>query len=106
MMIARMWRGATKAEDGDTYLDYLHQTGFAAYRATPGNLGVLGLRRFDSGRAEFLLLTLWESEEAIRRFAGEEIDRAVFYPEDERFLVEREDTVLHYDVAREIPPPA
>lgn len=100
-MIARIWRGATKAEDGDAYLDYLHRTGFAEYRATPGNRGVLGLRRMENDRAEFLLLTLWESEEAIRRFAGDEIEKAVFYPEDERFLVEREERVSHFEVAFE-----
>jgi hypothetical protein len=44
-MIARTWRGATKAEDAEAYLQYLHETGFSQYRATPGNLGVLGLRR-------------------------------------------------------------
>ena len=53
-MIARTWRGATKAEDAETYLQYLHETGFSQYRATPGNLGVLGLRRVVDGRAEFL----------------------------------------------------
>ena len=53
------------------------------------------------GRAEFLLLTLWESEEAIRRFAGDDICRAVFYPEDDRFLVERDDHVNHFDVVFE-----
>ena len=100
-MVARIWRGATKAEDGDVYLEYLHRTGFAEYRATPGNLGVLGLRRQENGRAEFLLLTLWESEKAIRRFAGEEIERAIFYPEDERFLVERGERVSHFEVAFE-----
>jgi heme-degrading monooxygenase HmoA len=97
-MIARIWRGATEAEDADAYLQYLHETGFAQYRATPGNLGVLGLRRIQEGRAELLLLTLWESEEAIRRFAGDDISRAVFYPEDDRYLVERDDRVSHFDV--------
>ncbi|HEV8579648.1 MAG TPA: antibiotic biosynthesis monooxygenase [Thermoanaerobaculia bacterium] len=98
-MIARIWRGATKAENGDAYLEYLLQTGFAEYRDAPGNRGVFGLRRYENGRAEFLLLTLWESEEAIRRFAGEEIERAVFYPEDERFLIERGERVSHFEVA-------
>jgi heme-degrading monooxygenase HmoA len=98
-MIARIWQGATKAEDGDAYLEYLHRTGFTEYRDTPGNLGVLGLRRVADGRAEFLLLTLWESEEAIRRFAGDDVERAVFYPEDERFLVERGERVSHFEVA-------
>ncbi len=97
-MIARSWAGATRAEDGDAYLEYLHRTGFAEYRATPGNRGVLALRRVAGDRAEFLLLTLWESEEAIRRFAGDDIARAVFYPEDERYLVAREERVRHYEV--------
>ena len=97
-MIARTWAGATRAADADAYLDYLHATGLAAYRATPGNQGTLALRRIEGDRAEFLLLTLWESEEAIRRFAGDDIDRAVFYPEDDRFLVERGERVDHFEV--------
>jgi heme-degrading monooxygenase HmoA len=100
-MIARTWRGVTKAEDADTYLAYLHETGLSAYRATPGNRGVLALRRIEDDRAEFLLVTLWESEEAIRRFAGQEIDRAVFYPEDEQFLVDRDLHVTHYEVVHD-----
>lgn len=100
-MIVRTWRGATKAEDADAYLQYLHETDFSQYRATPGNLGVLGLRSIAEGRAEFLLLTFWESEEAIRRFAGDDIGRAVFYPEDDRFLLEKEDRVRHFDVVFE-----
>lgn len=97
-MIARAWGGAVRASDADAYLDYLHATGLAAYRATPGNRGLLALRRLDGDRAEFLLLTLWESEEAIRRFAGEDIERAVFYPEDDRFLVARDERVRHFEV--------
>lgn len=97
-MIARIWRGATRAEDADAYLDYLDETGFTQYRATPGNHGVLALRRVVDGRAELLLLTVWESEEAIRRFAGDDIEQAVFYPEDERFLIEKDERVSHFDV--------
>ncbi|MES1245312.1 MAG: hypothetical protein ABUT39_27160 [Acidobacteriota bacterium] len=97
-MIARTWRGATRAEDADVYLEYLEKTGFSEYRATPGNRGVLGLRRVADGRAEFLLVTLWESEEAIRKFAGEDIERAVFYPEDDRFLIEKGERVEHFEV--------
>ena len=106
-MIARTWAGATRAADADTYLDYLHSTGLAEYRKTPGNRGVLALRRIAGNRAEFLLVTLWDSEEAIRRFAGNDIERAVFYPEDDRFLVARDDRVRHYEVvyqAEEVAP--
>lgn len=101
-MIVRTWRGATRAEDADRYLAYLHRTGLAAYRATPGNRGVLALRRVRDGAdgpvAELLLVTAWESWEAIRRFAGDHPERAVFYPDDDAFLVERDEHVDHYDV--------
>lgn len=96
--IARLWHGATKAEAADRYLAYLHETGIAAYRRTPGNQGVLVLRRMCDGRAEFLLITLWESEDAVRRFAGADIGKAVFYPEDERFLIARGEAVDHFEV--------
>ena len=97
-MIARTWRGSTRAEDADRYLAYLHETGFKQYRSTPGNRGVFGLRRFVDGRAEFLLVTLWESHEAVRAFAGDNPDRAVFYPEDDKYLVTRALHVDHFDV--------
>ena len=97
-MIARIWRGATAAGDADAYLDYLHRTGLAAYAATPGNRGTLTLRRVVDGRAEFVTLSLWESLDAVRAFAGPEPERAVFYPEDDRFLVDRDLHVTHFDV--------
>lgn len=103
-MIARLWYGSTRAADGDAYVDYLERTGVAAHRATPGNRGSLVLRRQRGDRAEFLVLSLWESEAAIARFAGEEIGRAIYFSEDERFLIQRRDEIDHYEiVAGEIP---
>ena len=97
--MVRVWSGATRHEDADAYLAYLERTGFAHYASTPGNLGVLALRRIVDGRAELLLLTFWESERAIRQFAGDDIQRAVFYPEDERFLVRADMHAQHYEIA-------
>jgi len=97
-MIARIWRGATRAEDGAAYVDYLRDTGLREYRETDGNEGAWVLWRMVSDRAEFVTLSFWESEDAIRRFAGDEIERAVFYPEDDRFLIERESTAAHYEI--------
>ncbi|MGH2724708.1 MAG: antibiotic biosynthesis monooxygenase family protein [Actinomycetota bacterium] len=98
-MIARIWRGATRAEDADRYLGYLEQTGLPDYRATPGNRGVYVLRRLVDERAEFTLISLWESMEAIRAFAGDDPERARYYPEDDRFLLEKTPTVEHHEVA-------
>ncbi len=97
-MIARIWRGATGAADADAYVDYLEQTGLTAYRDTPGNLGAYAMRRISGDRAEFITLSLWNSMDAIRRFAGEDAEAAVFYPEDDRFLVERDLRVSHFEI--------
>ena len=97
-MIARLWFGSTRLEDADAYVDYLSLTGVATHLATPGNRGSLVLRRRVDERAEFLVLSLWESEEAIARFAGEEIGRAIYFPEDGLYLVERRDEIDHYEL--------
>jgi heme-degrading monooxygenase HmoA len=97
-VIARTWRGAVRAEDADAYLDYLEATGLKEYRETPGNGGVFALRRIEGDRCEYLIVSLWDSLEAVKRFAGEEPERAVFYPEDDRFLVDRDLTSTHYEV--------
>jgi len=98
MAVARIWRGATRREDRERYLAYLERTGFSEYRATEGNLGVLGLWRDGEERTEFLLVSLWESMDAVRAFAGPDPGRAVFYPEDERFLVRADPGVEHWNV--------
>lgn len=95
-MIARIWRGATRREDAEEYAAYIERTGLAEYRAVPGNAGAWLLWREVGGEAEFIALSFWESEEAIRGFAGDDIARAVFYPEDDRYLTRREANVEHY----------
>ncbi len=97
-MIARIWRGAVRESDKDAYFEYLKHTGLKEYAETPGNRGVFTLRRVADGKAEFTLLTLWDSWHAIQAFAGPEYEKAVYYPEDDRFLVERGPDVLHYEV--------
>jgi heme-degrading monooxygenase HmoA len=97
-MIARTWRGWTAPADADRYVDYLRATGVRDYRETAGNRGVLMLRRIDGDRAEFLLVTLWESMDAVRAFAGDDPTVAVFYPEDDAFLIDRERHADHFDV--------
>jgi heme-degrading monooxygenase HmoA len=97
-MIARMWRGAVRRDDADAYADYIANTGMIEYRSTPGNRGAWMLRRDDGDRAEIITFSLWDSRESIKAFAGDNIDQAVFYPEDARYLVEGDPTVRHYEV--------
>lgn len=97
-MIARMWHGVTPSSKAEQYLAYLNKTGIPDYRATEGNQGVYVLRRIEGDRAHFLLLTLWKSLDAIKRFAGSDFEKARYYPEDDEYLLEREPTVIHYEV--------
>jgi len=97
-VIARIWKGAVRTEDGDAYAEDMQSTGVPGYATTPGNQGVWMLRRDVGARTEFLMLTLWDSLDAVKAFAGEDYDVAVFYPEDERFLVEADPIAVHYVV--------
>jgi len=97
-MIARVWRGSTLAEDADTYAAYLEETGMKGARTLPGNRGTLVLRRVHGGQAEFETILLFDSLENIRAFAGDDLEAAVFFPEDDRYLVEREPAVRHFEV--------
>ena len=60
------------------------------------------LRRPDGDIAEFVTILLFDSLDDVRSFAGDDIDRAVFFPEDDRYLVERDLGVHHYEVDAQI----
>jgi hypothetical protein len=99
-MIARIWQARTRPGMGKAYMSYLEQTGLKEYKATEGCKDVLVLTREIGDVTEYVLITLWESMEAVRRFAGPEPERAVYYPEDNRYFPEEERTayVRHYEV--------
>src|SRR5436189_4308213 len=67
-MIARIWRGRTRESDQNTYFEYLQRTGLKDYASTSGNRGVWVLRRVYEGKAEFTLISLWDSWDAIKAF--------------------------------------
>ena len=96
-MIARIWHGVTSAEKADEYLVYINQTGIPDYHATPGNRGAFVLRRLEGDRAIFLTISLWESLESIKRFAGDDYERAHYYDKDAEYLLEFEPTTQHYE---------
>ena len=102
-MIARSWRGAVKPSDAEAYAAYIDETGMKAYASTPGNRGAWMLQRPVGELTEFITFSLWDSNDAIKAFAGEDYETAVFYPEDDRFLIERDLTSAHYEVHTALP---
>jgi heme-degrading monooxygenase HmoA len=100
-MIARLWRGVVRTADAEAYARYIRDTGFAEYGRTPGNRGAWMLRRDHGGETAFITLSMWDSRDAIKAFAGEDIEAAVLYAEDEKFLL-GESTIEHYEVVDEV----
>jgi hypothetical protein len=98
-MIVRAWRGRVPSDRADAYVEYLRRTGLPDLAATPGNRGVTLLRRPVNGElVEFDVRSQWQSLDDIRAFAGEEVDRARYYPEDAEFLLEMSERVEHWEV--------
>jgi len=98
-MIARYWHGIVPAEKAEEYEQYVLRTGITDLKATPGNRGAWVLHRVDDQEAHFLVISLWDSMDAIRAFAGDDTERARYYPEDRNYLLELEPTVTHFRAA-------
>ena len=98
-MIARLWHGRTPRARADDYARFLDERAMPDYRGSPGNLGAQAWRRDEGEVAHFLTLSYWADEASIRSFAGDEVLRAKYYPEDAGFLLEFEPQVQHWQVS-------
>ncbi len=97
-MIVRIWHGRTRRERADDYGAFLTMRAIPDYRGVAGNLDVTILRRDEGALSHFLVLTRWESEQAIGSFAGSDVLKAKYYAEDSDFLLDFEPQVQHYTV--------
>ncbi len=102
-MIARIWHGRTPAAKGEAYFEYVMESGVKAFRETKGNQGAFVLRRVSGDVAEFLTISLWDSYESIRAFAGPQFEKARYFDKDREFLLEFEPNVAHYEVLSKPP---
>jgi antibiotic biosynthesis monooxygenase (ABM) superfamily enzyme len=99
MAITRMWRGWTDAAAADDYEQFLLDELFPSLRAIPGFLGADVLRRPDGDEVAFVTLTRFESMDAIRAFAGEQVDTAVIEPRAAELLTHFDPRATHYETA-------
>jgi heme-degrading monooxygenase HmoA len=97
-MIARIWHGTVPLDKSTEYLKLMRVVAIPDYQRIPGNKMALVLRRTEDTTAHFLTLTLWDSFESIRAFAGQDVEQAKYYDFDAAFLNELEPTVQHYEV--------
>ncbi|MBW2149760.1 MAG: antibiotic biosynthesis monooxygenase [Deltaproteobacteria bacterium] len=100
-MIARIWHGRTRAEDYEAYTEFLRDRAIPDYQSTKGFIRLTFLRNIRGNEGHFTLITFWENLEVIKNFAGEDYEKAKYYPEDDGFLLEFEENVVHYEVFAE-----
>ena len=96
-VVAREWKGRAAPARADEYHQYL-LGGVAKLRSTPGCLGVEVMRRDEAGAVEYTVISYWESREAIKAYAGQDIEKPHHLPKDRELLLELPTRVLHYDV--------
>ena len=97
-MIVRMWHGMVKASKADEYADFMKERAVPDYSSVGGLKKLLFLRKVETDIAHFLLVTYWDSMEAVKNFAGDRPEKAKYYPEDDNYLLEKEETSALYEV--------
>ncbi len=97
-MIARIWHGRTKSEDYEAYTDFMREMAIPDYQRTPGIVKLSFLRRIEGEIAHFTLITYWENLDVIKNFAGQDYEKAKYYPKDAEYLMEFELNVVHHEV--------
>lgn len=97
-MIVRMWHGRVPASKAGAYREFLNMRAIPDYQSVNGNISVHILERSEGDITHFITLTFWKDIESIKAFAGEDVEVAKYYPEDQDFLLEFEPKVVHYEV--------
>ena len=97
-MIARIWHGTTNIEDYEEYTELMKLKAIPDYEKTEGFVKLTFLRYKKNNIGHFTLITFWGNMEVIKNFAGEDFEKAKYYPEDSKFLLEFEENVKHYEV--------
>ena len=100
-MIARIWKGRTKIEHLNEYTEFMKTRAIPDYKETDGFVKLTFLKRTDTEFAYFNLITFWKNIEVIKNFAGNDFEKAKYYPEDENYLIDFPERVKHYEVFAE-----
>lgn len=98
-MIERIWRGWIGVEKAPAYEDFLREEFLPAAHAIAGYRGARVLRRKAGAEIEYLVITHFDSIDAIRAFAGDDLEKAHVAPAAQALLDRWEDRVAHYEIA-------
>jgi heme-degrading monooxygenase HmoA len=101
-MIVRVWRGRVAAQNEKAYIHHLTQRVFPAFRTIDGFLGGSLLKEQRADGVEFMVMTRWESMDAIRKLTGADVTKAVVEPAAQEILIEYDRAVKHYEFVAEV----
>jgi len=94
----RLWHGKVAIEKADEYEKFMTTRAVPDYSSVEGLLKLYFQRKNENTVAHFLLVTIWDSLESVKKFAGDNPEIAKYYPEDDDFLLEKEKHVSMYEV--------
>lgn len=97
-MIVRHWCGLAEREHADAYVEHLQSETFPQLVQLPGFHDASILRRDVPEGVEFLIVTVWKSLEAIRSFAGSDVESAVVPQKVREMMIEYDRRARHYEV--------
>jgi heme-degrading monooxygenase HmoA len=103
-MIVRIWHGRTRTIDADVYRKYVLEVGISHYISTEGNLGGQIWQRREGDITHIWTVSWWDNLQAVKNFTGEDIEKAKYYEEDKKYLLEFEPTVEHRECFNFSPP--
>ncbi len=98
-MISRHWKGVAKPGEAENYITHLKTETFPRLSEINGFIEASILKRAVAQGTEFLIITVWESIEAIERFAGKPADIAVVPEVVQAMMIEYDKKVSHYEIA-------
>ncbi|MDQ7019877.1 MAG: hypothetical protein Q9M33_12025 [Robiginitomaculum sp.] len=97
-MIVRTWHGRTTLSDAEAYETFMARRAAPDYASVKGLKQLFFTRRDEGDIAHFLLVTVWDNMDAVKAFAGDDPAKAKYYPEDDQYLLEKEDCSLNHRV--------
>jgi len=95
-MVARVWHGRTPADKTDEYRQYLFEAGVKKIATLPGNRGVQMMVSNTADQGEFMVISYWNSIDAIKGYAGSDYTKVHDLPRDKDFLIDKESLVRHF----------
>lgn len=98
MAIMRLWHGEVAIEKADEYEKFMIERAAPDYGSVEGLIKLYFQRKNEEKKAHFLLVTLWDSLDSVKKFTGSNPEIAKYYPEDDYFLLEKEKHVSMYEV--------